>query len=303
MPDDGYWPSMLLPGWNKPDWNRQGREWPNRVSSLFVHASGFRWHVQVMGSGPTLLLLHGAGAATHSWRDLAPELARDFTVIAPDLPGHGFTETPDSDGLSLPGMTRALRGMLRALDARPHMVVGHSAGAAIGLRLCLEGCVGEGGLVSINGALQPFPGVAGHIFPVMAKLLFLNPLAVELFAWRASRPGAVARLIEGTGSRIDAAGLRDYGRLLGTTGHIAGALGMMANWDLHPLAIEMPRLAKRLTLVVSENDRAVPPKVGRAVQALAPGSELITLPGLGHLAHEEAPAQVAAMVRQVSCIS
>jgi magnesium chelatase accessory protein len=180
------------------------------------------------------------------------------------------------------------------------MVVGHSAGAAIGLRLCLGGNVGDGGLVSINGALQPFPGVAGHIFPVMAKLLFLNPLAVEMFAWRAARPGAVARLIEGTGSTIDAAGLRDYGRLLGTTGHIAGALGMMANWDLHPLAADVPRLTERLTLVVAENDRAVPPRVGRAVQNLAPGSNLVCLPGLGHLAHEESPERIAAIVRRVA---
>ena len=57
-----------------------------------------------MGDGPDLLLLHGSGAATHSWRDLAPLLARDFRVIAPDLPGHGFTETPGGDGLSLPGI-------------------------------------------------------------------------------------------------------------------------------------------------------------------------------------------------------
>jgi pimeloyl-ACP methyl ester carboxylesterase len=78
----------------KPDWEREGRHWPNRGSSQFVRAAGLRWHVQVMGSGPTLLLLHGSGAATHSWRDLAPILARDFRVIAPDLPGHGFTETP-----------------------------------------------------------------------------------------------------------------------------------------------------------------------------------------------------------------
>ena len=77
----------------------------------------------------------------------------------------------------------------------------------------LEGQIGESGVVSINGALKPFPGAAGHIFPAMAKLLFLNPVAIQAFAWRASRVGAVARLIEGTGSRIDAAGLGYYARL------------------------------------------------------------------------------------------
>jgi len=59
----------------KPDWDREGRDWPNRAASRFVQASGLRWHVQVMGEGPTVLMLHGSGAATHSWRDLAPLLA------------------------------------------------------------------------------------------------------------------------------------------------------------------------------------------------------------------------------------
>src|SRR5206468_2126887 len=62
-------------------------DWPNRAASLAVEAGGLRWHVQRAGHGPVLLLLHGTGAATHTWRDLLPLLATDFTVVAPDLPG------------------------------------------------------------------------------------------------------------------------------------------------------------------------------------------------------------------------
>ena len=64
-----------------PQWNRQGRDWPNRDASRFVTDGGVRWHVQVMGEGPVVLLLHGAGAATHSWRDLAPRLAQHAGVV------------------------------------------------------------------------------------------------------------------------------------------------------------------------------------------------------------------------------
>jgi magnesium chelatase accessory protein len=281
----------------KPDWNREGRDWPNRDASRFLFAAGFKWHVQVMGSGQTLLLLHGAGAATHSWRDVAPLLARDFTVIAPDLPGHGFTETPGGDGLSLRGMARGLAALLAKLEAEPAFAVGHSAGAAIATRMALDGRF-DGGVVSLNGALQPFPGAAGHIFPAMAKLLFLNPVAQQVFAWRAARPGAVARLIESTGSKIDAAGLRYYGTLLGTTGHIAGALGMMARWDLHALQADLPTFSQPLTLVAGERDHAVPPRVAEEVHAMIPQSRLIRLPDLGHLAHEEAPVRIAEIVRE-----
>jgi len=281
----------------KPDWDREGRDWPNRAASRFVQASGLRWHVQVMGEGPTVLMLHGSGAATHSWRDLAPLLARDFRVVAPDLPGHGFTETPGGDGLSLPGMARSLGGLLDVLDARPALVIGHSAGAAIALEMRLEGLVGDSRIVSLNGALKPFPGSAGHIYPAMAKLLFLNPLAIQTFAWRAGRPGTVSRLIEGTGSRIDAAGLRYYARLFRTTGHVAGALGMMANWNLQPLVDRLPLYDGPLTLLAADGDRAVPPAVSEGVGAIVRQAELIALPGLGHLAHEEAPDRIAEIIR------
>ena len=281
----------------KPDWNREGRDWPNRAASRFVLASGLWWHVQVMGSGPVVLLLHGTGAATHSWRDVAPLLARDFTVVAPDLPGHGFTQTPGGDGLSLPGMARELAGLLATLGVEPRFVVGHSAGAAIALRLAIDRGTAPGGIVCLNGALQPFRGAEGHIFPAIAKLLFLNPVAVEVFAWRARRPGAVARLMESTGSRIDARGLKAYAALLGTTGHVAGTLGMMARWNLQPLQADLPRVSAPLTLVSAERDRAVPPRVAEEVQARIAGSDLVRLPGLGHLAHEEAPERTVEIIR------
>ncbi len=282
----------------KPDWRVLGKDWPNRDASRFVTAGGLRWHVQVMGEGPTLLLLHGAGAATHSWRDLAPLLARDFTVVAPDLPGHGFTDTPSSEGLSLNGMARSLASLLGTLEAKPVMAVGHSAGAALAVRLALDGRLGDGGVVSLNGALAPFPGSAGTLYPAMAKLLFLNPFAIEMFALRARRPGAAARLIESTGSHIDAPGLDQYGRLLRTSGHIAGALGMMANWNLHPLVDQLTSVTTPLTLVAADGDRAVPPKVARDVKAVVTHADLIELKNLGHLAHEEAPETIAEIVRR-----
>jgi magnesium chelatase accessory protein len=284
----------------KPDWDREGRDWPNRGASRFVRASGLTWHVQVMGEGPSLLMLHGSGAATHSWRDLAPLLARDFRVIAPDLPGHGFTETPSGDGLSLPGMARALGGLLDVLGLSPALVVGHSAGAAIALQMRLEGQLAEAAVVSINGALKPFPGSAGLIFPAMAKLLFLNPFAIQTFARRAGRPGAVSRLIERTGSKIDEAGLAHYASLLRTTGHVGGTLGMMANWDLQPLVARLSRYHGPLMLIAAENDRAVPVEVARGVKTMMPQAELLVIPGLGHLAHEEAPGRIADIVRRAA---
>ena len=66
-------------------------DWPHRDLSRHIACKPHLWHMQEMGAGPLVLLLHGAGGATHSWRHLMPLLAADYRVVAIDLPGQGFT--------------------------------------------------------------------------------------------------------------------------------------------------------------------------------------------------------------------
>ena len=283
----------------KPDWAVEGRDWPDRASSKFVTAGGLRSHVQDMGAGPTVLLLHGAGAATHSWRGLAPLLARRLRVVAIDLPGHGFTGTPAGMALSLPEMARRVAALIKAMEIEPSLVVGHSAGAAIAIRMALDGAA-RAPIVAINGALRPFAGMTAPLFQGLATLLLLNPLAAHLFAAQARDRSRVARLIEGTGSRIDDSGLEFYARLFRAPGHVAGTLGMMANWDLGSLQRDLRKLTAPLTLVVGTRDAAVPQSVADDVAASVPRAEIVKLVGLGHLAHEERPDLVADIILRVA---
>jgi magnesium chelatase accessory protein len=249
-----------------------------------------------MGRGPVVLLVHGTGAATHSWGSLVPLLARRFSVVAPDLPGHGFTGTPETRRLSLPGMTEALGELLGALGVSPVLAIGHSAGAAVLARTCLDDHIAPRGLISLNGALLPLRGAAGHLFSPLAKLLAVNPLVPRLFALRAADRSVVEGLLRGTGSTLQPAAVDFYARLLRNPGHVAGALAMMANWDLRSLEGDLPRLEPALVLVVGDGDRTVPPTEAERVRALVPTAELVTLPGLGHLAHEEQPERIAELV-------
>jgi magnesium chelatase accessory protein len=280
----------------EPEWQVEGLGWPNRPASRFVPAAGLTWHVQTMGEGPALLLIHGTGAASHSWRALGPLLARKFRVIMPDLPGHGFTQVPPHRQYALPQMAAFLAALLAALKVKPAHVAGHSAGAAIAIRMALDGSIAPRRIVSLNGALMPFPGMAGVMFPALARLIFLNPFAAPLLAWRASDPAAVARLIEGTGSTIDALGLELYGRLLRTQRHVGAAIGMMANWDLVSLKRDLPDLKVPLLLVAAERDRAVPPRDADSIKALAAKATVLSVKGFGHLAHEEAPELLAGII-------
>ncbi|WP_041801326.1 alpha/beta fold hydrolase BchO [Rhodopseudomonas palustris] len=280
----------------KPCWERDGHDWPNRDSSRFVQAAGFRWHVQQMGRGPALLLVHGTGAATHSWRKLAPLLAQHFTVVAPDLPGHGFTETPAWKRLSLDGMAEDLAALLRVLDHAPVLVAGHSAGAAVLARMCLNGSITPDGLFGLNGAMLPIGGMAGRLMTPFAQVLAGSRLVPRLFARFASSDKFIERMIADTGSVLDPAGLEFYRRLTCSPGHVAAALRMMGNWKLRPLAAELPRLLTKLVLVTGGNDKTIAPKDAARVHAMVPGSSVVAMPGLGHLAHEERPHEVSALM-------
>jgi len=283
---------------DKPRWEIEGRGWPHAEYSRFIEVGGVRWHVQRRGEGPVALLLHGAGAATHSWRGLAPALAGRFTIVAPDLPGHGFSSTPRGP-LSLDRMTAQVLALLKTLNLHVDLVVGHSAGAALGLRLAIDGPP-PAAVVAINGALRPFAGPFAPVARGLALGLFANPLAVAAFAHGAGDMRRVERLIGGTGSRLDAEGLDLYRRLFRTRGHVAATLGMMGAWDVEPLLRDLPGLRSRLVLIAASRDAAVPPGVSREVASSVPGADLVVLEGLGHLAHEEAPERVAEVVLERS---
>lgn len=285
---------------DRPVWERDGRDWPNREASRFVRAAGLRWHVQVMGQGPALLLAHGTAATTHSWRALAPLLATRFTVVAPDLPGHGFTEAPPAVSLTVPGMACALAELLDTLDLRPALAAGHSAGAAVLLRMCLDGRMAPRAVVSLNGALMPFGRSQSDFFSRMARLLAGLPFIPSLFAWRAQNRAVAERLLRDTGSSIDARGVELYARMFRHAGHLRSALHMMANWDLHPLLRDLPRLGPALILIVGTADRAVPPSDSERLRQILPAARILRLPGLGHLAHEERPQQVAELILGLS---
>lgn len=277
----------------RESFDSESHDWPNRATSRFVATRELEWHVQDSGCGPPLLLVHGTGSASHSWRDVAPLLARRFRVIVPDLPGHGYTSAPAFAGFTLPSMAASVRDLLYAMGATPCMVAGHSAGAAVMVSMALSQYIAPRVLISINGALLPLTGVPRWVFSPMAKLLARSPLVPQLVARRAANRKAIERLIADTGSKLDPAGIRLYQRLVRQPSHVAAALSMMANWDLESLARDIPKLRVPLKLLAASNDRTISAADAQRVRALVPSAEVIRLDGLGHLAHEESPQLVA----------
>lgn len=279
------------------DWQALQAQWPHSAHSRFVQAGGLRWHVQVMGQGPALLMLHGTGASTHTWHALAPRLMPHHTLICPDLPGHAFTEQASGPGMSLPGMAAGVAALVQALGLPLHGLVGHSAGAAVAAQMLLQERLplvhARPVLVGLNPAWLPLPGWAGVLFSPSAKLMALNPLSGWLMAQQGGRDGVLQRLLDSTGSRLSPESAAHYGVLLRNARHVRGVLAMMAAWNLAPLAQRLPDLPAQVHLHIGQADQTIPPSMAEVALRRIPGSTRATAAGLGHLAHEENPAEVA----------
>lgn len=274
------------------DWARDLSGWPHAQASRRIDHPPHRWHVQEMGQGETLLLIHGAGASTHSWRGLMPLLAARWHVVALDLPGQGFTQAGTRSRCSLPLMSDDIAALARAQGWRPRAVIGHSAGGAIALELARR-LEPQPKVVGINAALGNFEGVAGWLFPMLAKFLALNPFSAGLFTLGGASPARTRRLIESTGTTLDEEGLRLYARLMGDRGHVDATLQMMSQWRIDPLIEMLPGIAAPTRFITGDRDEAVPPATSERAAARMPDARVVHLPALGHLAHEENPQAVA----------
>lgn len=273
-------------------WADYKSRWPHASCSHFVDLPAQRWHVQIMGQGPVLLLLHGTGASTHSWRDLAPILAQRYTVVMPDLPGHAFTTLHAQQAPSLAHMSQGVRRLLAHLELWPVAILGHSAGAAVAAHMSLHSATRAPAVAGLNPAWLPQPGAAQWLFGPTAKLMALNPYSGHIVAKHLAKPWVVAKLLASTGSHLTPQGVDFYAQLLSSPTHVHGVLSMMAAWQLDDLPAQLPRLTQVL-LHVGENDRTVPLSLAHEAQRRMPHAVCVVKPGSGHLTHEEQAASTA----------
>lgn len=281
-----------------PDWDIEGADWPHREHSRFHRAGRYAWHVQRMGQGPPALLIHGTGASSHSWAGLMPLLASSWDVIALDLPGHGFTQAEGFAVPTLPNITHALAALLADLGVQPKLVIGHSAGAAIMVHLAATSRRPPTRLLSINGAFKPFPGLAGLIAPGLARALTVGGFVARMLANGAKDRGRVERLLIQTGAHPPAESVDRYATLLRRPAHIAGTLSMMANWDLSGIEGDLRHLESPILFLAGAQDQTVAPADAPRLAGITAKGCARTLPGLGHLAHEQAPGRIAELVRE-----
>jgi magnesium chelatase accessory protein len=272
--------------------NDPPRDWPLRDHARRIRARHDWWVVE-HGTGPEVLLLHGAGGSGHSFRTLAPALS-GFRTLIPDLPGQGFTRPGSRGRFGIEPMAEDLAALCTAAGWRPGLVIGHSAGVPLALQLST--LLPFRAVIGLNAALGQFDGAAGFLFPLFARALAATPFIPSLVSRVWGNKAKVRALIEGTGSRLDEPGIAQYLTLVQRAAHVDGTLGMMAAWRVDRLMAGAARLSVPTLLVTNAGDRLVPPKVSHEAARMLPRAEVREMPSLGHLAHEEDAGAVLAVI-------
>jgi pimeloyl-ACP methyl ester carboxylesterase len=245
------------------------------------------------GSGPVLLLIHGMAGTYENWKEVIEPLARDHTVIAPDLPGHGGS-APGAGDYSLGSLATGLRDLLVALGHDRATLVGHSLGGGIAMQFAYQFPeITERMVLVSSGGLGP------EVSPVLRAAALPG---ADLFLAATTRAARAAGATLGRG--LGAVGLRPsadvaevargYASLadperraafLATVRSVIDRGGQRVHaGDRLYLAAGMPVL-----IIWGERDPIIPAHHGEDVHEAIPGSRLEIFDGVGHLPQLEAP--------------
>ncbi len=266
------------------------------LQQLSIHGHDIRY--RTAGDGPVLLMLHGMASSSETWRHVFRQLSQRFTVVAPDLLGHGDTAKPRTE-YSLGANANVLRDLLALLGHERATVVGHSYGGGVAMQFAYQfpdrcerlGLVGSGGLgLEVNPLLRllTLPG-AEHLLPIFCSDR-LRDTGSRLAAWIARRGVRASPVVEeiwrGYSSLTNAEGRTAFFKTLRAVIDHEGQ-SVCASDRLY-LTCAVPTL-----IVWGEDDAIIPVRHAHEAHEAIPGSRLYTFEGVGHYPHCEMPERFA----------
>lgn len=276
--------------------------------SRFVQANGIRQHVVIGGDGPPLLLVHGWPENWYAWRFLMPELAKDFTVIAPDQRGIGLSEKTEG-GYDASTLADDLAALMTELGHERFAVVGHDTGYIIGYALAADyrDRVDRLVVAEIPGppGVQEDPNQppAPPMFvpePINNKLWHIpfnrvnDDLIVDMVDSNADAFYRYEYAIQGGGTTLPDYAINYYVSLFTRNKDVLRAsFGLYRAWDA-TLVQNVERQKAKLTVPVlgigGENSWG--PAAGEAMRAAATDVQTLVIPGAGHWVAEQAPEEI-----------
>jgi 4,5:9,10-diseco-3-hydroxy-5,9,17-trioxoandrosta-1(10),2-diene-4-oate hydrolase len=260
------------------------------IRELFVTVDGVRVHYQRAGSGPPLLLIHGLVGSALNWRLNIEDLSKDSTVYAIDLLNMGQSDRVPGLDASLLATASAIARWMEAVGLERADVAGHSHGGAVAMMLAAQHPERVGKMILFAPA-NPFCDLGRQLISfyktrpgqMLAKLIPALPTFIKATA--------LGRMY-GDPSRATRASLEGYTAGLATPGSVNHVLQIVQSWysDMALLRAALSRLATRPTLLIwGDRDRAVGLSSAKQLHKLLSQSELLVIPGVGHIAFEEMP--------------
>jgi pimeloyl-ACP methyl ester carboxylesterase len=271
------------------------------VQYRYIH--GYRRAFVHTGRGPALLLIHGIGDSSETWRALIPRLAEHYTVIAPDLLGHGRSDKPRAD-YSVAAYANAMRDLISVLGVDRVTVIGHSLGGGVAMQFAYQYPERCERMVLVSSG-----GVCPEVNPLLRLAAAPNSdLVLRLMHMAAARKIThlafeLLRMLDADVS-IDAVDLmRGFDTLPDLTSRRAflRALRSVVDWrgqaitmlDRCYLTQGMPTL-----LVWGTRDGVIPPSHAHIAHAAMPGSKLELFEGAGHFPFRQEPERFLTVLTQ-----
>jgi pimeloyl-ACP methyl ester carboxylesterase len=257
-------------------------------------------YYQEQGKGPPVLLLHGFGASTFTWRHVAPELAQTHRVIAVDLKGFGRSDKPFDERYSVLDQAELLAQLIEDKDLRDLTIVGHSFGGGVALRLALDANDRLGGrivrLVLLDSIAYP------QQIPVFFRLLDM-PLVSQVGV-RMVPPSVQTRvalqIAYHDDSKIDPEQVEIYAAPLKTAAGkhaIVQSARQIVPEDIDTLPERYKTITLPTLILWCDHDRIVPLDVGLKLRRTLPNSTLRLVEGCGHMPQEEQPETTLTLLK------
>jgi pimeloyl-ACP methyl ester carboxylesterase len=263
---------------------------------------GYRRAFRMAGEGPALLLVHGIGDDSSTWAPLLDDLARDHTVVAPDLLGHGGSDKPRGD-YSVAAYANGMRDLLSVLDIDRATLVGHSLGAGVTMQFAYQYperterlvLIGAGGVArsltpALRAASLPGANLALSLLslPGLRRPTELTLRALELVDHGLGHDASdLVRVVEALPDATSrSAFLRTLRAVVDWRGQVVTML------DRCYLTEGVPTL-----LIWGADDMVVPVEHAHAAHAAMPHSRLEIVEKAGHFPFHTDPEGVVKMIR------
>lgn len=261
----------------------------------FLELDGRDVYVEEAGAGPPVLLVHGFGGSTYSWRHVIPDLARDHRVVALDLNGFGWSERPpDRAAYTIEGQERLVLGVADALGLERFALVGHSYGGGLSLWIASRHPQRLTSLTLVDSTLPSYSTERRSALASARPVVSLFLRTAMLREWTVRR--ALRRSLYDDAEVTDEL-VREYLRRVRVEGVIEAFQGLTAPIEGPEPTVELEALAVPTLVVWGADDELLAADLGARAAARIPGARFVALDRCGHAPMEERPAEFLAALR------